>query len=795
MSGTLPNWIARLLGIHTAQGEGTAWCIELTWPWPPWVTLLFMVFAVVFVVAIYLREGRQASTPYRMLPAAVRLALVAVVMMMIAQTSISLQRTGLPYVAVLIDDSLSMTVVDRYEGKLRKVISKRVEKTLGADAELNRWNLARTLLLERDAAMLSAMDAGYKLRVYFLTGVRVSGQTDAAAAAEEIRRIEPTGQSTRLGDAVCTVLDQLRGRRPAAMVLLTDGINTAGRSLRQAAQRASGRGVPLFTVALGSNRTVQDLKLTDLLVEQFVFVDDLLQFECKLTGTGFHDKKVGVVLRQEDEPQVLSKVDVTVGPDGQTQQLRVPYRPTEVGRFRFTIEVEPQQGELNTENNSRQCTVEVRKEKIRVLLVQAYPSFEFRYLENMFRRDETVELNTVLQEADVEHAEQDSAALSGFPVRRDDLFAYDVVIFGDVNPAMLSDSMLQNLAEFVDRQGRGGAMVFVAGPEYTPAAFRNTPLARLLPIEPGEVRYPNPEQVLSNGFRVQPTELGFGFPPMQLGDTPAETREIWSNLPKLYWLMEVNRLKPSARVLAVCSDRLGRDGNPLPVICLQYVGSGKVLLHATDETWRWRRRVGDVYFARYWIQMIRYLSRSKLAPDEHAAVLTADKHEYDQGEAVRLRVRFDDERTAPAEDDGVTVVLEHQGGKTRRIRLHRVAGARGIFQSKLGRLPSGRYHAWIAVPATGGRDQGVDFTVAPPAGEFERVRTDVTALRRAAKQTKGRFYTFSSAARLPRNLPYGRQVPIESLPSVPLWNKYPVLLCCLVLLIVEWILRKRGGMV
>jgi hypothetical protein len=466
-----------------------------------------------------------------------------------------------------------------------------------------------------------------------------------------------------------------------------------------------------------------------------------------------------------------------------------------VGQFRYVVEVEPQDGELQTDNNRQTRAVEVHKEKIHVLLVQAYPHFEFRYLRNMLGRDETIELSTVLQDADLEYAEQDAAALRVFPVARDELFAYDVVILGDVNPALLSASMIQNLVDFVDQPGKGGALVLIAGERHMPSAFRGTPLARLMPMDLSSVRYPDPEQPISEGFSVQPTDLGLASPPMQLGDTPAETRTIWRNLPPLYWLMEVPDLKPGARVLAAHPTRTGHDGRPLPVIVLQYVGAGKVLLHATDETWRWRRRVGDVFFARYWVQMIRYLSRSKLAGAGRSATLTTDRREYARGEPVRLRVRFADERLAPPEDDGVTVVLEHQGHKTRRLALRRVAAGRGTFEGVVIRPAVGNYHAWVAAPPMEGRAPVVDFSVVAPPGEFENVRMDAAAMRRAAEQSRGRYYGFENARRLLKDLPPGRQVPIESLPPKPLWNRWPVRLLFLMLLVGEWILRKMGGMV
>ena len=222
-----------------------------------------------------------------------------------------------------------------------------------------------------------------------------------------------------------------------------------------------------------------------------------------------------------------------------------------------------------------------------------------------------------------------------------------------------------------------------------------------------------------------------------------------------------------------------------------------MLLQATDETHRWRKRVGDLFFARYWIQTIRYLSRSKLSGEGRSATLSADRREYVLGEPVRLRVRFADGRLAPAEDDGVTVRLEHRGHKTRQIQLLRSGVGRGDFDGVLDALPVGDYHAWVVIPAMEGRAPAVDFSVAAPPGEFERVQMDRAALEAAAdpQRTGGHFYTFETARRLLKDLPPGRQVPIESLPPKPLWNKWPLLLLFLVLLTTEWILRKVGGMV
>ena len=116
--------------------------------------------------------------------------------------------------------------------------------------------------------------------------------------------------------------------------------------------------------------------------------------------------------------------------------------------------------------------------------MQAYPSYEFRFLKQMLLRElnaaqpaegKAAGFRTVLQEADLEYGETDKTAERAFPASRDELFQYDVLIFGDVNPSLLSPSIMNNIYEFVTV--RGGGLIFIAGPRYTPLAYRETPLA------------------------------------------------------------------------------------------------------------------------------------------------------------------------------------------------------------------------------------------------------------------------------------------------------------------------------
>ena len=59
----------------------------------------------------------------------------------------------------------------------------------------------------------------------------------------------------------------------------------------------------------------------------------------------------------------------------------------------------------------------------------------------------------MLQEADPEYAAEDKTALSHFPLNREELFQYDVLILGDLNPALLGTSSMELMRSFVRDPG------------------------------------------------------------------------------------------------------------------------------------------------------------------------------------------------------------------------------------------------------------------------------------------------------------------------------------------------------
>lgn len=801
---TLKDFFGWYFGVPPADpGEGTAWNFTARTPWPAgtpdWVLLLLGAALAGLIVWVYRRDARAARWPAKVGLITLRFTAVALMLLFLTELTLSVDRTGLPVVVVLIDDSASMQTEEQFPDKDAESAARELLSAAG-ESRVTRIGLAKGLLLRGQGAFLKELLERHKLRVYRFSDTASPADPShvECMTADDVNQLLPllagmkaTGDQTRPGPAVRKVLNDLRGAPPSAIIVLSDGITstTDADRLTAVADAARSRLVPLYCVGAGSEEPTRDLELFDLLADEVAFMNDPITFTAKLRSFGFAGKDVIVTLRKAGSKTVLTSTRVTAPSDGQATKVELTWAPPEEGEFEFVVEAAPAPRETSTENNAKSRRISVRQEKIRVLLVDSSPRYEFRYLKHLLERDKTIEVKTVLQEADVEYTSEDQTALDNFPVRKEDLLQFDAVILGDVNPGYLSEGVFENLRDFV--REAGGGLIVVAGPQHTPSALRGTPIEVMLPVQLASARAPSAEAGIPEGFRPQLTIEGRKSSSIfRFGETEADSVDIFNRLPELYWLFEASELKPGAMVFAERAAR-GLENTRMPVISLQRFGAGKVLFHATDDLWRWRFRTGDAFYGRYWVQAIRFLSRSRLLGKDRGAELDTDRQDYQRGDTVHFRVRFFEERLSPVENDGVTVMIERRGDAQRPVKLTRVPQAPAVFEGQLSGAGEGAYHAWVATPAFRDAPPARDFRIEATDRERQRRGLDRGELEQSAQRTRGRYYSLWNAGRLPGDIPPGQPVPLESEEPIALWNRWELLLLFTLVLTGEWLLRKR----
>lgn len=776
--GKVSKW---LFGGPSSGEHGYMVDLSSGWPWPLWATILLVLAIICALWWLYFHRIGDLHKRKRAVLFVLRLMAATIIFGMLGQWTLIRQRTTLPVIALVIDDSLSMSLTDERLPGRRNVSDESHEQ----DARVSRWRAAVNILTAEQDGALRKLQARYRLRAYRLGDLTGLGNTVEQVAAS-LRDLSPQRDSTPLGQTLLGIMDQLRGNELAAIVTFSDGVNNDGPGLRDAAAEARRRLIPIFFVGLGEDVPRPDVALQNWLMEERVFWQDKVVLRAEVTVKNSTQKSVDVELLDDDTKSVIGRKTITINENG-TGEVVMVFVPPKEGQNSLRLQCKPLERETALDNNSLVKALWVEKRPVRIALIGATPGFEFRFLKNGLNREKNFLLDAILLSADPELGQEAQEGLSLIRGAKEKLWSSDVIVLVDVPASAFPSRVWADVAGFVDTHDTPGGLVVIAGEQFRWDEISATPLARVLPIQPART---TPPMRFDQGQRIVPTEDGLRMPWLALGTTDEESRRIWSQMPGIFFCQSSGTIKPGARILARLEGKTRQAAETVPVFVFQYVGRGRVLFHATDETWRWRKVTDMSWWRQFWVELLRCMARGRL---ETAAgmVLTTDRSTYLPGEPVWLTLERLPGGRATDCGLGVNVWLQHEGGQRRQVTLQRPSLEANAYQAVLRNLPPGRYQAWV--PGQQGSVR-VSFTVMAPKKELEETEPAWREMEEAAAHSGGGVYRADQTDQLLRSLPPGKASPVEVLPPLALWNRPAVLALIIALLTAEWVLRKRWGL-
>ncbi len=785
-------------------GIGVGWSIF-------WGVLLGTV-----IFWLYRHSPASLSARRRYILTSLRFIFIGLLLVLLMRPILSLTVEGSVrrLLVVLVDASASMQIKDPRVGPEdqkraaigmdlldpTKGLSQAFEKNLAVE-QVARVDLLKSVLKNERLNLLPRLDREFDLDTFtFGQGVapiaaRKQAETNASpketaakSALEQftwVDRFEATNAGTAIGDALREVTSRKRGQPLAGILLVTDGANNSGSPPREVADLLRQEGVPLYVYGVGIT-SPRDIIVGNIFAPDVTFVKDEVPITVRVRAQGLRGETAELVLKLDNHP--VARRAITFSGDGE-QVVPMRFTPEAQGDFDLEAAIEPRSDEAVKDNNSRTQRLRVIDAKIKVLLMDQSSRWEFRYLQAMLLRDRRIALKCWLVEGDPAIARgENTPYLPQFPAKKEELFKYDLVIFGDVDPKGLAPSQLDNLNELISKFG--GALVMVAGKRFAPTAYRRTVMEKMLPVEFDSPTVESPSDVSDKPIRLELTGAGRANPMLRLSDKEDENNTLWRQLPPVYWVAKVSRPKPAAEVLLVDPNpaRESRFGK-MPVIASQQYGLGQVMFVGTDNTWRWRKNAGDIYYTTLWGQIAQRVSLQRLLGGSKRTQLTTDRQNYITGDRISIYARLYGVGFEPVQEPSVKGfhALKNGQGPRPEVTLRPIPEQPGLYRAEFVAPAPGNYQFWVEQDP----NALLDFNITEPKFELGETAMNEPLLQEIALATGGAFFREENLYQLPETISVKTER-VRSPLEVELWSSPFYYLLLLGVVTAEWILRKMS---
>jgi uncharacterized membrane protein len=767
-----------------------------SWVW----VLVLLSGAIAFAIYMYRSETELTLRRRKFMGLCqVLAALLFIVMLSEPVMKMKITRPLRRTVLVLLDTSNSMSISDERTAvddvaEAAKALQQLplTEEVTEAKAEslrskvlgVSRLDLARATIKHPEIDIVGKLGAEYQLR-FFSFDDDLKPIAGEGENADWLDKRKAEGKTSRVGSAIEEAVGRHTGQPIAGVVVLSDFTWIKGRDPADVAQRMKERGVPIYPVAIGLP-SPPDVQVRRLVAPDVVFAGDKVPLRIQIDSSGFDGRTVELLLAVDGEAVIAQ--DIVLSGGAQFEEMM--YRPKKKdGSAELKVAIEAQAGETAEDNNAISHKVRIIDEKIDVLYVEGLPRWEYRYLRWVLLRDPRLNVRFLMTQGDPSLAAASPRYIGKFPDSAEEVLKHDLMIIGDV-PANYFNSKQVALIEELVKKG-GGSVLMLAGPVSAPATYRDSPIAKMLPVRiaGGPAVYP--------GAKAHPvvTPEGQNSSVISLSGSSQIDNRLWSIVRPLGHLPKLDGAKPGAEVL-LSLPKMESDAVAYPLVAWQRYGKGKTMYVGTENLWRLRREVGDKYHARFWGQAIQFLSLSRLLGDNKQITLETSRKSYAAGEQVNVFANVLTESFDPVEQPAYAVMLEESGATTLPIELELapVPDTPGFYSGSYLADEEGSY-VLRAKPNDQPVANTVEFEVKIVPLEKRETGSRPDVAEQVATRSGGRNFTLSGLAELPEELENEEKLTTVVHKEKDMWDLPAMFLLLVIITGIEWYMRRRDNLV
>lgn len=787
--------ILKLFGIES-QASRAIEKIVLSFlkPWPLFIALISILGIIVLISLLYRFESKPITGKLKVFLTALRILSLLILVMIIFEPIVIIHQSTdeKPRLITIVDNSMSMGINDPGMGKRVDLVNK-----VFADKELNLINKLGEKYDLKFMAFSSEID-----QVELKTDQNADKSKKTGIFIPPVITVnEQHGQKTQLGDALAKALFELKESSAGAVILFTDGGSNFGEDPIAAAHGLESASVPVYVVGVGDPKPPRDIKLSNVFANPIVHAGDRVVVNIDVVNTGYKGVTVPIRIIDKKNRKVVQDIKRPLGEEKEKQRIDIGFDATREGEFEYEVLIPAFSDEISDKNNSQNFHIKVEKKKTKVLYVDGFPRWLYRFLKNMMYREKSLDFSVLLESADESTFREGTKPIRSFPKTESSdsagsvgLFDYDIIIIGDVTKSYFTDSQYKLIERFV-KEHEGGLMVIGGEMNGTPSSFAGTPLANILPVNlEGAKSDGNKFGTNGNALKLASTVSSDNFLHL-IGESSSTAKFVWEMF-RFYWCADVRDIKQTSICLATVKAPEGSE-REVPVVVIGKYGLGNTLYLGVDELWRMRREVEDKYFAPLFGQAIRWLAPRRFAGEKFVSIET-DEKEVIGGQKVTIHARLLSKAYTPLPAKEVPLKISCNDEQPEDVPLY-LSSQDGVYSGEYLPQRAGKYTMWFGKSdalENLGEEPGKtkeSFFVKIPNLEFENPELNEDLLKKIAEITSGKYYKIDKMKDLAKVILSANAKIIirdqKELHDSPLFA-----LAMIAFFSVEWFLRRRRGL-
>ncbi len=629
---------------------------------------------------------------------------------------------------------------------LIRTISREKEKPLLIIAADN----SESIRMSDTAVALTTMPAAYATMREKLSDKFDVHLLSFSDRVDEGKPIDYRGQQTDFGNLIQELNARYTNRNVGAIVVASDGLYNKGGNPVYATLDTKA---PIYTIALGDTTVQKDLILSAVNFNKIVYLGNSFPVEVSVDARECSGANFTLTVSQDSV--VLFSRAMTASGNRYRTKVPVLLDAKKKGMMRLKVSLTEISGEATTVNNAREIIIEVRESKEKILVLANAPHPDLGAIKSLLESSLNYEVDVHMVDDDVKVAE------------------YNLVISHNL-PS--SRNSFEN--RYKEIKSTGLPVLFILGNQTLLPALNQLD-AGLSVVSSGPSRS-NPVQIAMNaGFSLftldeKVKERVGAFPPLS---APFGEYKPTGN-PSVLFYQQIGAVKSNEPLLFFTQQERTRNG----FLC----GEG---------CWRWPMsefaEYGEQEVSRELIvKSVQYLS----VKDNRSKFRLALKNSFNENEPVVVDAEVYNDNYELVTSPEVTFDITDRNGK---IFPFVFSKSDRSYNLNTGFLAPGDYR--YAAAADFGDHKltaAGSFSVAEISAEQTETVADHAMLAALAKAHDGAMYSPGDIGQLTQRLLADDQLKSVSYSQVKLQdliNLKAIFYVLLMLLSVEWLLRKRAG--